>query len=77
MYRLTVDIWHCDYCDEVFLSSVECENHEKTHNACNNCKNAYYVYGCEFACKFYDLPMSDPNKCGKNQNYKKWEPNEQ
>ena len=21
---------------------------------CENCKHAYYVYGCEFACKYYD-----------------------
>lgn len=22
--------------------------------SCKNCEHAYYVYGCEFACKYYD-----------------------
>lgn len=37
MHKLTIDIWYCDYCDEVFLLPVECENHENTHDACNIC----------------------------------------
>ena len=36
---------------------------------CENCKHAYYVYGCEFACKYYDI-----GECNeRNLNYFKSE----
>lgn len=30
----------------------DCYKHELECDRCKHCKNAYYVYGCEFACKY-------------------------
>lgn len=57
-------IYICDYCGKKFTSSLACQEHEWECNKCNSCKHAYYVYGCEFACKY-----GDAGECGRNNNY--------
>lgn len=50
MLKLTV--YKCDTCGKVFTDYDECYKHELKCDRCKHCKNAYYVYGCEFACKY-------------------------
>lgn len=66
---LKVVTYLCEYCGKQFVESPEaCKQHERDCNKCNHCKHAYYVYGCEFACKY-----NDEGKCGNNNNYPHFE----
>ncbi len=52
----------CRTCGEEFDSYPQAEQHELICSKCRTCQNAYYVYGTEFACKYYDLPPGSPDK---------------
>ena len=62
-------LYRCDVCKELYTSldeAVQCELECKGWDSdvanivalgldpCNYCKHAYYVYGCEFDCKYYN-----------------------
>ena len=69
----------CQYCGKEFLKRIDCELHELVQHKdfrpdvgeivadkkwpCDFCGNAYYVYGCEFACQ----KLKD---CGTKNKYK-------
>ena len=51
---ITIKVYKCAICGETFLTYEQAEAHEYICNKCNSCKYAYYVYGCEFNCKYYN-----------------------
>lgn len=57
--------YECEYCGETFRDSEECRQHEEKCNPCNSCEHAYYVYGCEFACRY-------EGNCGKHGEHQFW-----
>lgn len=61
-----IDKWGCRICHRQFDSEELAKAHEYTCSECIFCKHAYYIYGCEFACK-------NEEKCGYHNGYKYFE----
>lgn len=70
-------LYRCDVCKELYTSpdeAVQCELECKGWDSdvanivamagdpCNYCQHAYYVYGCEFDCKYYNKECNFTNK---------------
>ena len=51
---IRLNVYQCETCGSVFYDYEECRSHELECNRCKHCSNAYYVYGCEFNCKYID-----------------------
>ena len=68
-------VYECEYCGQQFYDKQTCINHEKlcvnfrTGNMCDYCDHAYYVYGCEFDCKY----RNDCNILNRYKNFKRRE----
>ena len=47
-----VVVYQCSACGKFYKNYKDAQMCEEKENKCLKCANGYYVYGCEFNCKY-------------------------